>query len=151
MSTHLTTTFADAVCTVTLHPPEGKPPTLDPTVMDAFDRVLDEVETRAGDLSAVVLQSASPKFFCAGANLNVLETINHHTIGHRMNRRTGRRRPIQQAVKDKVAQVVGTGRMRGFVVGAHLGMSSACHVRRQGTAVMMHFMLAALRDTRNQP
>ena len=55
MSTRLTTTYVDAVCTLTLHPPAGKPPTLDPTVMDAFDGVLTDIETRAADLAAVVL------------------------------------------------------------------------------------------------
>jgi len=120
MSTRLTTAYADAVCTLTLHPPEGKPPTLDPTVMEAFDRVLDEIETRAAELSAVVLQSASPKFFCAGANINVLETINRDTIGpwiehgHRLMNRI------------EALQIPTLARVEGYALGGGLELAMAC-------------------------
>ncbi len=122
MSTRLTTAYADAVCTVTLHPPEGKPPTLVPTVMDAFDRALDEIETRAADLSAVVLQSASPKFFCAGANINVLETINRDTIGPWVERGHGLMNRLESLPMPVVARV------EGYALGGGLELAMACDV-----------------------
>ena len=120
MSTRLTTTYADAVCTLTLHPPEGKPPTLDPTVMDAFDRVLDEIETRSANLAAVILQSASPRFFCAGANVNVLETINRDTIGPWVER--GHR--LMNRIEALPVPVI--ARVEGYALGGGLELAMAC-------------------------
>ena len=120
MSTRLSTAYAGAVCTVNLHPPEGKPPTLDPTVMDAFDRVLDEVETRAADLSAVVLQSASPKFFCAGANINVLATMNRDTIGPWVERGHRLMNRIESLPVPTIA------RIEGYALGGGLELALAC-------------------------
>ena len=120
MSTRLTTTYADDVCTLTLHPPEGKPPTLDPTVLDAFDRVLDEIETRSANLAAVVLQSASPKFFCAGANVNVLETINRDTIGPWVER--GHR--LMNRIEALPVPVI--ARVEGYALGGGLELAMAC-------------------------
>ncbi len=120
MSTCLTTAYAGAVCTVTLHPPEGKPPTLDPAVMDAFDRVLAEIEARAGELSAVVLQSASPKFFCAGANINVLETINRDTIGPWVERGHALMNRLEALPVPVVARV------EGYALGGGLELAMAC-------------------------
>ncbi len=120
MSTRLTTTYADAVCTLTLHPPEGKPPTLDPTVMDAFDRVLDEIKTRSTNLAAVILQSASPKFFCAGANVNVLETINRDTIGPWVER--GHR--LMNRIEALPVPVI--ARVEGYALGGGLELAMAC-------------------------
>ena len=119
MSTRLTTAYTDAVCTVTLHPPEGKPPTLDPAVMDAFDRVLTEIEARAPELSAVVLQSASPKFFCAGANINVLETINRDTIGPWVER--GHR--LMNRIEALPVPVI--ARVEGYALGGGLELAMA--------------------------
>lgn len=120
MSTRITTAYADTVFTVTLHPPEGKPPTLDPDVLDAFDGVLAEIEARAPKLSAVVLQSASPKFFCAGANVNVLATINRKTIGPWVER--GHR--LMNRIEALPMPVI--ARVEGYALGGGLELAMAC-------------------------
>lgn len=120
MSTHLTTAYASAVCTVTLHPPEGKPPTLDPAVIDTFEHALTEIEARLPELRAVVLQSASPKFFCAGANLKVLESIDRDSIvpwvqrGHRLMNRI------------EALPVPVIARVEGYALGGGLELAMAC-------------------------
>jgi len=120
MSTCLTTTYADSVCTLTLHPPEGKPPTLDHAVMHQFEHALTAIEGSGAELSAVVLQSASPKYFCAGANLKIMETIDQHSIvpwverGHRLMNRIAALPPPTVA------------RVEGYALGGGLELAMAC-------------------------
>lgn len=120
MSTRLSTAFADGVCTVTLHPPEGKPPTLDHAVMDTLDAALTGIDARAAELSAVVLQSASPKFFCAGANINALETINRDTIGPWIERGHEMMNRLEALPVPVVARV------EGYALGGGLELAMAC-------------------------
>ena len=80
MKTQVLTALDGPVGTLTLQPPEGKPPTLDHDVIAELDAALERIEARAGTLRAVVIRSGSPKVFCAGANLRVMETIDERTI-----------------------------------------------------------------------
>lgn len=120
MTTQVLSSFDGPLCTITLHPPEGKPPTLDHDVIAALDAILADLETRAGALRAVVIRSASPKVFCAGANLRVMETIDERTIvpwvesGHRlMNRLEALPLPV-------------IARVEGHAMGGGLELALAC-------------------------
>lgn len=120
MRTEVHVSHRDAIAHVTLVPPEGKPPTLDAGVIDALDAVCAEIESRAEALVCVVLRSKSPRFFCAGANLTVMETITAETVaawvhrGHRLMNRL-------EALPLPVVAVV-----EGYALGGGLELAMAC-------------------------
>lgn len=122
MSTVLTTAYADGVGILTLQPPEGKPPTLDHAVMDALERTLGELEARLGAVRAVVLRSAAPKYFCAGANLKVLETIDRETITPWVRRGHALLNRLEALPVPVVACV------EGYALGGGLELAMACDV-----------------------
>jgi enoyl-CoA hydratase len=122
MITRLSTTFTDTVCTLTLEPPEGKPPTLDHDVMGAFEQVLTKIEGQLPTLRAVVVRSASPKFFCAGANLKVMETIDRDSIGSWVER--GHR--LLNRLEALPVPVL--ARVEGYALGGGLELAMACDV-----------------------
>lgn len=120
MKTQVLTALDGPVGTLTLQPPEGKPPTLDHDVIADLDAALERIEARAGTLRAVVIRSGSPKVFCAGANLRVMETIDERTItpwverGHRlMNRLEALPLPV-------------IARVEGHAMGGGLELALAC-------------------------
>jgi enoyl-CoA hydratase len=67
--------------------PPGKPPVLDADVLASFEETVEAIdrdirEIREDAPRCVVLQSNSPKFFCVGANLNVLKTMTEDNFGN---------------------------------------------------------------------
>jgi enoyl-CoA hydratase/carnithine racemase len=62
-------------------PREGRPPTLNHDTLDRFDQQIAAIEQAGEAIRLVVLRSASPKFFCVGADLTALQFLNPETIG----------------------------------------------------------------------
>lgn len=120
MSTRLITRLTDAICTIILEPPEGKPPTLDHALMDAFDEALTGIEGQLAEVRAVVLRSASPRFFCAGANLKVMETIDRTTVVSWVRRGHALMNRIEALPVPVVARV------EGYALGGGLELAMAC-------------------------
>jgi len=74
--------------TICLEAPFGKPPTLDVPVLEAMASALATLESMSP--KAVVLASASEKYFCVGANVSALKGLNRGNVaawvevGHRV-------------------------------------------------------------------
>jgi enoyl-CoA hydratase len=64
-----------------LVPREGRPPTLTHDTLDRLDEHIAAIEEAGPAIHLVVIRSASPKFFCVGADLNALQYLNTETIG----------------------------------------------------------------------
>jgi enoyl-CoA hydratase len=104
--------------TIILAAPAGKPPTLDPDNLGELERIIGEL--RAAPPRTVVVRSNQPKYFCVGANVRVLETINEATIeawvrlGHR----------VFNQLEDLPCPVI--ARMTGHAIGGGLELAMSC-------------------------
>jgi enoyl-CoA hydratase len=120
MTTEIALTFTREVCYLTLTPPSGKPPTLDYQVIQRFEQALDEIVARAPLLAAVVVQSASAKFFCAGANLQVMQGIDRDTIAPWVRRGHDLMNRLETLPMPVIARV------EGYAMGGGLELAMAC-------------------------
>jgi enoyl-CoA hydratase len=80
MKTHVSLDRKEDVAYLTLACDEpGKPPTLDYQTLDELEHSISEIRA-AGDLRAVIVKSASEKYFLVGANINALMTLDADSI-----------------------------------------------------------------------
>ncbi|MSU66877.1 MAG: enoyl-CoA hydratase/isomerase family protein [Opitutus sp.] len=65
---------------IILVPPEGRPVTINHEVLDRLDHQIAAIEAAGDAIRIVILRSASPKYFCVGADLHSLQYLNGETI-----------------------------------------------------------------------
>ncbi len=117
-STTISLDERDDLSELCLTPPEGKPPTLEPALLDALDDALAALEARRPRV--VVLRSASPRYFCVGANINVLKDMDEHTIGSWVEHG----HQVLNRLEDLPCPVI--ARVEGYALGGGLELALAC-------------------------
>lgn len=81
MATEIRLQCDGSLAELILVPPEGRPVTLTHETLDLFDRQIAAIEALGERIRVVIVRSASPKYFCVGADLGSLQQLNQETIG----------------------------------------------------------------------
>jgi enoyl-CoA hydratase len=112
--------------TITLTSLDGRrPPVIDLGVLDQLNERLDQLgarSTESGSVRAVVLRSSSPRFFCAGGNMDALAKLNGKTMAEWIERGHSVFARIETLEIPTIA-VVG-----GYALGGGLELALACDI-----------------------
>ncbi len=141
-------TAAGGVVTLTLNPPEGKPPTIDPAVFDQMETWIDALSGAPGEVClegagiggnqtltcrprVMIVRSAVDKWFCAGANIAVLQTTTELSIGPWV------RRGNEVFQKLATLPIPTIARVQGYALGGGLELALACDLIVAGEGAML--------------
>jgi enoyl-CoA hydratase len=98
----------------------GKPATLDVQVLDELAAHMQSIQTQMSTLRAVVLQSSSTKYFCVGANIRALQTLDAGTIVPWIQKGHAVFNQLESLALPVIARV------EGYALGGGLEMAMAC-------------------------
>lgn len=120
MQTHILLDLTGDVAALTLTPDDlGKPPTLDYVVLDELAAHTAALRATPG-LRAVLLRSASQRYFCVGANIMALQTLDAASIVPWVARGHAVFADLATLPIPTIAQVA------GFCLGGGLELAMAC-------------------------
>lgn len=110
---------------LTLTAPAQKPPTIDYEVLAGLDQALAEIERVTSQEGSdaprwVVVRSSAERCFCAGANINLLDTLSEETIGPWIAAGHATLNRLEDLTLPVVASV------RGYALGGGLELALAC-------------------------
>ncbi|WP_233857657.1 enoyl-CoA hydratase/isomerase family protein [Paraburkholderia sp. HD33-4] len=107
-------------------------------MLDDIDVILDEIESDS-EISVLVFRSASPRFFCAGADVNEWGAIDPEKMGSRFIR-AGNRVMRRIAELDKPTVAV----LSGSALGGGLELALSCDLRYALSSIQVGFPEAAV-------